>query len=40
MDEQIRIALIYGSTRKGRFCDKVAGWRQNRFAPAAITRWM
>jgi NAD(P)H-dependent FMN reductase len=26
MDEQIRIALIYGSTRKGRFCDKVAGW--------------
>ncbi|HEY1897148.1 MAG TPA: NAD(P)H-dependent oxidoreductase [Terracidiphilus sp.] len=26
MDEQIKIALIYGSTRKGRFCDKVAGW--------------
>lgn len=26
MDEQISIALIYGSTRKGRFCDKVAGW--------------
>jgi NAD(P)H-dependent FMN reductase len=26
MDEQIRIALIYGSTRKGRFCDKVAEW--------------
>jgi NAD(P)H-dependent FMN reductase len=26
MNEQIRIALIYGSTRKGRFCDKVAEW--------------
>lgn len=26
MDEPIRIALIYGSTRKGRFCDKVAEW--------------
>ncbi len=26
MDEPIRIALIYGSTRQGRFCDKVAGW--------------
>lgn len=26
MDESIRIALIYGSTRKGRFCDKVAEW--------------
>src|SRR5258708_3499297 len=26
MDEQVRIALIYGSTRKGRFCDKVAEW--------------
>lgn len=26
MDEPIKIALIYGSTRKGRFCDKVAEW--------------
>ena len=26
MDEQVRIGLIYGSTRKGRFCDKVAEW--------------
>jgi len=26
MDDQIRIALIYGSTRQGRFCDKVAEW--------------
>ena len=26
MDEPIRIGLIYGSTRKGRFCDTVAGW--------------
>jgi NAD(P)H-dependent FMN reductase len=23
---KIRVALIYGSTRKGRFCDKVAQW--------------
>jgi NAD(P)H-dependent FMN reductase len=26
MDEKIRVALIYGSTRKGRFCDKVGQW--------------
>jgi NAD(P)H-dependent FMN reductase len=26
MDKKIELALIYGSTRKGRFCDKVAGW--------------
>lgn len=26
MDDRIRVALIYGSTRKGRFCDKVAAW--------------
>jgi NAD(P)H-dependent FMN reductase len=26
MEEQIRVALIYGSTREGRFCDKVANW--------------
>lgn len=26
MADTIRIALIYGSTREGRFCDVVAGW--------------
>ena len=26
MDEPIKVGLIYGSARKGRFCDKVAGW--------------
>jgi NAD(P)H-dependent FMN reductase len=26
MDKTIRVGLIYGSTREGRFCDKVAGW--------------
>ncbi len=26
MDNKIRIAVIYGSTRKGRFCDKVGRW--------------
>ena len=26
MDNKVRVALIYGSTRKGRFCDKVAAW--------------
>lgn len=26
MEEPIRIGLIYGSTRKGRFCDTVAEW--------------
>lgn len=26
MDEKIRVGVIYGSARKGRFCDKVAGW--------------
>jgi NAD(P)H-dependent FMN reductase len=26
MDEIIRIGLIYGSARAGRFCDTVAGW--------------
>jgi NAD(P)H-dependent FMN reductase len=26
MEEPIRIAVIYGSTRKGRFCDKVVAW--------------
>lgn len=26
MDSRINVALIYGSTREGRFCDTVAGW--------------
>ncbi len=26
MDDRIRIALVYGSARKGRFCDTVARW--------------
>lgn len=26
MDGKINLALIYGSTREGRFCDKVAAW--------------
>jgi NAD(P)H-dependent FMN reductase len=26
METPIRIGVIYGSTRKGRFCDTVAGW--------------
>jgi len=26
MDKKIRVGLIYGSTREGRFCDKVAAW--------------
>jgi NAD(P)H-dependent FMN reductase len=26
MNDRVRVALIYGSTREGRFCDKVAGW--------------
>jgi NAD(P)H-dependent FMN reductase len=26
MENKIKLALVYGSARKGRFCDKVAGW--------------
>jgi len=26
MQQKLKIALIYGSTRPGRFCDKVASW--------------
>ena len=32
MDEIINIALIYGSTRKGRFCDTVANWAASQIA--------
>lgn len=30
MIEPIRLCLIYGSTRRGRFCDTVAAWAENR----------
>jgi NAD(P)H-dependent FMN reductase len=30
--QAIRVALIYGSTREGRFCDKVAGWAAGEIA--------
>jgi NAD(P)H-dependent FMN reductase len=33
MSSKVSVALIYGSTREGRFCDTVAGW-----AAAEITR--
>jgi len=26
MQQKLKIALIYGSTRPGRLCDKVASW--------------
>jgi NAD(P)H-dependent FMN reductase len=26
MEQKVKVALIYGSTRTGRFCDKVAAW--------------
>jgi hypothetical protein len=32
MDEKIRVALIYGSIRKGRFCDKIGGWAAEQIA--------
>ncbi len=28
----IKVALIYGSAREGRFCDKVAGWAAQELA--------
>jgi NAD(P)H-dependent FMN reductase len=30
MDHNLKLALIYGSTRAGRFCDKVATWAAQR----------
>lgn len=30
MIDPIRLCLIYGSTRRGRFCDTVAAWAENR----------
>jgi NAD(P)H-dependent FMN reductase len=32
MRDKVRVAIIYGSTRKGRFCDKVAGWAAQQIA--------
>src|SRR5579884_3872199 len=32
MDQQIRIAVIYGSTRPGRFCDTVVRWTAEQVA--------
>jgi NAD(P)H-dependent FMN reductase len=32
MDNKVRVALIYGSTRSGRFCDKVARWAAEQLA--------
>ena len=33
MSNRVSVALIYGSTREGRFCDTVVGW-----AAAEISR--
>ncbi len=35
MDGTIRIGLIYGSARKGRFCDTVMNWVKERVAASA-----
>jgi NAD(P)H-dependent FMN reductase len=32
MDEKIRVGLVYGSTREGRFCDTVAQWAAEEIA--------
>jgi NAD(P)H-dependent FMN reductase len=32
MSSRIRVALIYGSTREGRFCDTVADWAATQIA--------
>ncbi|ABF42973.1 NADPH-dependent FMN reductase [Candidatus Koribacter versatilis Ellin345] len=32
MTDTVRVALIYGSTRTGRLCDKVAGWAAKQIA--------
>ena len=32
MNDRVRVALIYGSTRNGRFCDKVAAWAAQEIA--------
>ena len=32
MNDKVRVALIYGSIRSGRFCDKVAAWTATEIA--------
>ena len=32
MDDKIKVGLIYGSTREGRFCDKVGQWAAGQIA--------
>ena len=32
MTQPIRLALIYGSTRQGRFCDNIVRWAAERIA--------
>jgi NAD(P)H-dependent FMN reductase len=32
MNDKVKVALIYGSIRKGRFCDKVARWAAKEIA--------
>jgi NAD(P)H-dependent FMN reductase len=49
MSDKIKIGVIYGSTRPGRFCDKVAQWTARQVAkagfetepidPLALTDW-
>ena len=35
MKDQIKVGVIYGSTRPGRFCDTVAHWAAERIAEDA-----
>lgn len=35
MERQIKVGVVYGSTRLGRFCDKVAQWAAGRIAGTA-----
>src|SRR6266581_2482202 len=35
MERQIKVGVVYGSTRMGRFCDKVAQWAAGRIAGTA-----
>ena len=35
MQNKLRLALIYGSTRPGRLCDKVAAWALSQISPGS-----
>ena len=35
MKDQIKVGVVYGSTRQGRFCDTVARWSAERIAEKA-----